>query len=113
MSMIALSIVMAITVEGLVELGKSIRKAALDGDRKTAATQLAALIISCALCMAAGADVYDALGVSFAVPWLGMILTGIPRPAARTTLRILLSACKPLPQTNNTLVRIILSPQKG
>ena len=76
MSMIALSIVMAITVEGLVELGKSIGKAA-DGDRKTAATQLAALIISCALCMAAGADVYDALGVSFAVPWLGMILTGI------------------------------------
>ena len=51
MSMIALSIVMAITVEGLVELGKSIGKAALDGDRKTAATQLAALIISCALCM--------------------------------------------------------------
>ena len=44
MSMIALSIVMAITVEGLVELGKSIGKAALDGDRKTAATQLAALI---------------------------------------------------------------------
>ena len=37
MSMIALSIVMAITVEGLVELGKSIGKAALDGDRKTAA----------------------------------------------------------------------------
>lgn len=35
MSMIALSIVMAITVEGLVELGKSIGKAALDGDRKT------------------------------------------------------------------------------
>ena len=29
------------------------------------------------LSMAAGADVYDALGVSFAVPWLGMILTGI------------------------------------
>ena len=27
--------------------------------------------------MAAGADVYDALGVSFAVPWLGMVLTGI------------------------------------
>ena len=77
MSMIALSIVMAITVEGLVELGKSIGKAALDGDRKTDAPQLAALIISCALCMAAGADVYDALGVSFAVPWLGMILTGI------------------------------------
>ena len=75
MSMIALSIVMAITVEGLVELGKSIGKAALDGDRKTAATQLAALIISCALCMAAGADVYDALGVSFAVPWLA---SGVP-----------------------------------
>lgn len=58
MSMIALSIVMAITVEDLLSLEEH-RKAALDGDRKTAATQLAALIISCALCMAAGADVYD------------------------------------------------------
>ena len=113
MSMIALSIVMAITVEGLVELGKSIGKAALDGDRKTAATQLAALIISCALCMAAGADVYDALGVSFAVPWLGMILTGILASRGTNYIADFVSACKPLPQTNNTLVRIILSPQKG
>lgn len=77
MSMIALSIIMAVTVEGLVELGKSIGKAALDGDRKTAATQLAALVVSCALCLAAGADVYAALGVTFAAPWLGMVLTGV------------------------------------
>lgn len=77
MSMIALSIIMAVTVEGLVELGKSIGKAVLDGDRKTAATQLAALAVSCALCLAAGADVYAALGVTFAAPWLGMVLTGV------------------------------------
>ena len=77
MSMIALSIIMAVTVEGLVELGKSIGKAALDGDRKTAVTQLSALLVSCALCLAAGADVYAALGVAFAAPWLGMVLTGV------------------------------------
>lgn len=77
MSMIALSIIMAVTVEGLVELGKSIGKAVLDGDRKTAATQLAALVVSCALWLAAGADVYAALGVTFAAPWLGMVLTGV------------------------------------
>lgn len=77
MNMIALAIVMAVTVEGIVELAKSIGHAVLDGDRKTAATQLTALVISCVLCLVAGADVYDALGVSFAVPWLGMVLTGI------------------------------------
>ena len=37
MSMIALSIVMAITVEGLVELGKSIGKAALGNFYRMAA----------------------------------------------------------------------------
>jgi len=75
--MIALSIVMAITVEGLVELGKSIGKAALDGDRKTPPPPAAARGVFSRAWGAAGADVYDALGVSFAVPWLGMILTGI------------------------------------
>ena len=77
MNMIVLAIVMAVTVEGLVELGKSICKAALQGDYKTAATQICAAAISCALCMAVGADVYAALGVAFVVPWFGTVLTGL------------------------------------
>lgn len=77
MSMIVLAIVMAVTVEGLVELGKSIGRAALQGDVKTAVTQICAAVISCILCTAVGADVYAALGVAFGIPWLGCILTGL------------------------------------
>lgn len=77
MNMIALAIVMAVTVEGIVELVKSVGHAVLNSNYKTAVTQLTALVISCVLCLAAGADVYDALGVSFTAPWLGTVLTGI------------------------------------
>lgn len=77
MNMIVLAIMMAVTVEGLVELGKNIGKALLDGSYKTAVTQICAAVISCGLCIAVGADVFSALGVSFAFPRLGMVLTGL------------------------------------
>ena len=77
MNMIVLAIILAITVEGVVEIGKNIGKAILSGSYKTAATQVAALAFSCLLCLAAGADVYGALSVNFAIPQLGMVLTGV------------------------------------
>jgi len=77
MNMIVLAIILAITVEGVVEIGKSIGKAVLGASYKTAATQVVALVFSCLLCLAAGADVYGTLGVHFAVPQLGMVLTGV------------------------------------
>lgn len=77
MNMIVLAIIMAVTVEGLVELGKRIGHAALAGNVKTAATQLCAAVISCILCTAVGADIYAALGVAFGIPWLGCVLTGL------------------------------------
>ena len=40
-------------------------------------TQLSALVVSVALCLMAGADVYRALGVTFAGGWAGMVLTGV------------------------------------
>ena len=76
MSMIVLALMLAITVEGVVEIGKSIGRAVLSRSYKTAITQVAALAIGCGLCLAAGADIYGA-GVHFAVPQLGMILTGV------------------------------------
>ncbi|EFB74671.1 hypothetical protein [Subdoligranulum variabile] len=77
MSMIVLAIVLAITVEGVVEIGKSIGKAVLGGSYKTAITQVAALVFGCLFCVAAKADVYSALGITFEIQWLGMVLTGV------------------------------------
>ena len=77
MDMITLAIMMAVTVEGTVEICKSIVRAFVSSDIKTAVTQAAALGISIALCLAAGADAYAALGVEFHIPFLGMVLTGI------------------------------------
>ena len=77
MEKIALVIILAITVEALVEYGKTIGKAFTDGNWKTAVTQIVAIALSVTLCFALGADLYAALNVSFLWPWVGILLTGI------------------------------------
>lgn len=77
MNMILLAIVMAVTVEGLIEYAKTIGKALIGGMYKTMVTQIVAIILGVLLCLGVGADVYGALGVAFAVPWVGTVLTGI------------------------------------
>lgn len=77
MDMVLLTLMMAVTVEGLVEYGKSFGKAVLDKAWKTAGTQAAALVLGVGLCCAVRADFYAALGVTFAAPWLGWLLTGV------------------------------------
>lgn len=77
MQTILLAIVMAVTVEALIEYVKQIAKALSSGEVKTAATQVASILLGVLLCLAVGADVYGALGVAFAVPWVGTLLTGI------------------------------------
>lgn len=77
MSMVVLAVVIAVTVEGLIEYAKSIGKAVEAGEHKTALTQAGAVALGVLLCLAVRADVYGALGVNFAVPWVGTVLTGI------------------------------------
>lgn len=77
MDMIVLAIAMAVVVEALIEYAKSIYKAFADGERKTAATQIAAIAVSVALCFAAGADIFAALDVGLNPAAIGTILTGI------------------------------------
>ena len=77
MDMILLALMMAVTVEGLIEYIKTLGKAVLAKQWKTAATQGCALALGIALCFAVGADLYAALGVTFALPWVGPLLTGI------------------------------------
>lgn len=77
MQTILLAIVMAVTVEALIEYVKQIAKALSSGEIKAAATQVVSILLGVLLCLAVGADVYSALGVAFAVPWVGTVLTGI------------------------------------
>lgn len=77
MQTILLAIVMAVTVEALIEYVKQIAKALSSGKVKTAATQVVSILLGVLLCLAVDADVYGAQGVAFAVPWVGTVLTGI------------------------------------
>lgn len=74
---ITLIIVLAIVTEALVEYGKSIGKAFAGKDIKAAVTQVAAILTSVLLCLAAGADLFQVIGIDFSWPWIGYVLTGI------------------------------------
>lgn len=73
MEAIVLFLTLAVTVEGLVEYAKNI----IEGERRAVVIQLCALVVAVALCVLAGADIYASLGVTFSVPYVGCVLTGI------------------------------------
>ena len=77
MQTIVLILVLAITVEAVIQYSKSIIEMVEKKLFKTFFTQLAAIVIAVFICFAAEADVYALVGIAFAVPWLGMLLTGI------------------------------------
>lgn len=78
MTSIVLMLVLAVTVEALVQYTKTIMDMVTAKDYKTAITQLGALLAAVSLCVLSGADVYGALGVSFGgAGWLGAVLTGV------------------------------------
>lgn len=74
---IAIILIMAIITEALIEYAKTIAKAFACKNIKAAVTQLAAIVISVLLCFATGADLFALVGVEFAFPWIGVMLTGI------------------------------------
>ena len=73
MTAIFLFLTLAVTVEGLVEYGKTLLK----GDRNSKLLQIGALAVAVALCILSGADVYAALGVTFSLPYVGCVLSGV------------------------------------
>ena len=77
MSTIVLVLIIAITVEALIEYAKTVAKAVLEKQYKVGITQGVAIIVSVLLCFAVEVDFYAALGVTFAAPWIGILLTGI------------------------------------
>ena len=74
---IALIIALAVITEALVEYAKSIGRALVGSEKKAAVTQLLAIVVSSLLCFAAGADLFQIVGINFSWPWLGTILTGV------------------------------------
>ena len=100
MDMILLALMMAVTVEGLIEYIKTLGKAVLEKAWKTAATQGCALALGIALCFAVGADLYAALGVTFALPWVGPLLTGIFASRGSNYLSDLISRLQSLGSKN-------------
>lgn len=68
--------VIAVTVEALVEYGKS-AVAAVGGDKKALVIQCIAVLVSVALCLMTNADFYGTFGITFALAPVGSILTGI------------------------------------
>ncbi len=65
---------LAVVVEALTEYIKNITAA---GSRKAVWIQLGALVMGIVVCAASGADLFAALNVHFAVPWMGCVLTGV------------------------------------
>ena len=77
MNALLLVLVVAVTVEALVEYGKSIFNLAVEKDKKTLVLQLCAVVGGMALCLLTGADIYSGLGVAFKYPGVGCLLTGV------------------------------------
>lgn len=72
-----LMLVLAVTVEAIVQYIKAVIDMITAKNYKTAITQLAALLVSVTLCLLSGADVYGVLGVTFVGGWAGKVLTGV------------------------------------
>ncbi len=64
-------LILAITVEALIEYGKLIFQKQINWK------QLVALVIGVLLAVAANVDLYELAGVTFIVPYVGVVLTGI------------------------------------
>ena len=77
MTGVILIIVMSIVVEALIEYAKTIGKAFTSGLWKTAIIQLAAIALGVLLCFMTGGDLFAVVGIAFAWPWFGAVLTGV------------------------------------
>lgn len=66
-----------VVVEALVEYGTTIFELAEKKEYKKAAKQLCAIAVCIFFCFQCNADIFAYCGLTFAVPWLGVALTGI------------------------------------
>ena len=71
MDMIVTILILAITLEALIEYGKLIFQKAINWK------QLVAVGLGVAMAILAHVDLFAVIGVSFIVPYVGIVLTGI------------------------------------
>lgn len=64
--------IIAITIEGLISLAKEIVV-----DKKVDWRKIVAIVIAVFLAIAANKDLYAMVGVTFTIPYVGLVLTGI------------------------------------
>ena len=69
--MIATIVILAITLEGLIEYVKLIFGKQINWK------QVAAIVMGVLLALAAQVDLYSVVGVDFVIPYIGTVLTGI------------------------------------
>ena len=74
MNTLLLAVCMAVTVEGLVEYAKAVVE---HSNWRKLLVWFGALVVSVALCLLCGADVFGYLGVQFAWKPTGCVLTGV------------------------------------
>lgn len=72
MKELATILILAITVEALIEYAKL-----LFVDKAIVWKQVAALVLGVGLSVLAGTDLYAIVDVTFAIPYVGIVLTGI------------------------------------
>lgn len=77
MTVIVIFLMLALIVEAAIEYAKSIGKGMMEGEWKTAVTQLCSIAVALVLCFATGLDVFSFVGLEFAWPWVGVVLTGV------------------------------------
>lgn len=68
---ILIILMLAITVEALVEYFKLVFNKTINWK------QVVAIVLSVFLAIAAGVDLFEILGVTFQIPFVGLVLTGI------------------------------------
>lgn len=74
--MITVVIALAIITEAIIEYAKTIMKMAEDGEKKTAITQCAAIVLCVSLAFAFNANMFDAVGINVNAI-VGTLVTGV------------------------------------
>lgn len=77
MNSIALSLVIAVTVEGIMEYLKTLVMSFQNKKYKKLVYYTSSLLLSILLCFLGKIDLYSTLAIKFPPAWLGILLTGI------------------------------------
>lgn len=92
--------ILAITIEALINLGKEIF------DKTIQWQKIVAIVVAVFLAIASGKDLYAMVGVTFSIPFVGMVLTGIAISRGSNYLSDLVKMF----QTTTTMNRQFIQP---